>query len=82
MDHEQIMGKIAALLSELIDRDDVELTEATTASDVEDWDSLVQVRLMIGIEAAFKIRFDPKEITAPDNVGELVSLIETKLARA
>ena len=82
MTHDQIMAKIGDLLRDLLDRDDVELTDATTANDVEDWDSLVQVRLMIAIEGIFKIRFEPQEITAPENVGELISLIESKQARA
>lgn len=79
MTHDEILGKVAVLLSDILDQDEIALTDDTTAEDVEDWDSLVQVRLMIAIESAFQLRFDPDEITSPESVGQLVALIQRKL---
>ena len=51
-----------------------------TGDDVAEWDSANHVLLMVAIEAEFGVRFEPEEITAPQDVGELVDLIAAKLA--
>lgn len=81
MDRQAILTKITELMRELAENDDVVLTEGSTADDVEEWDSLLQVRLIVAIEAEYGIRFETKEITSPKNVGELIDLIEGKLSK-
>lgn len=54
----------------------------TTASDVEGWDSLSHLRLLIFVEKEFSIALEGAEATRLKNVGDLVSLIQTKLAKA
>jgi len=79
MDRAGILSKISETLANILDEDELTLTEATTADDVDEWDSLNHVKLMIALEADFGIRFATSEITAPNNVGELIDLIGGKL---
>lgn len=79
MDRSTILAKISATLADILDVDGLDLSETTVADDIEDWDSVNHVKLMIALEAEFKIRFESNEITAPSNVGELVDLIASKL---
>jgi len=57
----------------------VELREETTAADVEGWDSVVHVMLILASERRFDVRFESSEIANAANVGEFVSLLQSKL---
>ena len=81
MDRLGIRTLIGASLAEILDQDDVELTDDTVADDVPDWDSIAQVRLLIALESKLQIRFDAKEIGTPRTVGELVDIILAKTDR-
>ena len=63
-----------------LDNDSIELKPELTADDVDEWDSLSHINLMIAIELEFGIEFDQSEIQNFANVGELMASIETKLA--
>jgi len=56
----------------------VELRPETTASDVEGWDSVAHVMLVLATERKFAIRFESSEIVNAADVGEFVALIQTK----
>lgn len=71
--------KLQDIFRDLFDDDDIVLTPETAAKDVKGWDSLKNVRLIVQIEKAFKIRFGTGEVVALKNVGELVALIDRKL---
>ena len=58
--------------------DDLTITDATTAEDVEGWDSAAHISLMFGIEEEFGVRFSDEELTAFDNVGELKAHLKAK----
>jgi len=60
--------------------DDLEINPATSAEDVEEWDSLSHIRLIVAIERQLGIKFKNSEIEGLKNVGELVSVIDSKLA--
>ena len=79
MDREGIRAKVQELLRDVVDDDTVIINDATAAVDVVDWDSTNHVRLIVGIEEEFHIRFETDEITRPESVGELVDLIRSKL---
>ena len=59
---------------------EIKLNHQTTANDVEGWDSLSHVTLVLEVERHFAIRFDTTEIANLSNVGDFVSLIEAKLS--
>ena len=80
MDRAAIRAKVQEILRDVVDDDDVIVTDDTVAEDVVDWDSTNHVRLIVAIEEEFHIRFETDEITKPESVGDLVDLIQAKLA--
>ncbi len=79
MDRNEIMSRVTDLMRDVFDEPDLVANDETSADDVADWDSTNHVRLIVAIEEEFGIRFETSEVTAPENVGELVDLIESKL---
>ncbi len=79
MDRSEIRSKLTELMRDVFDEEDLVATDEMAAEDVADWDSANHVRLMIAIEEEFHITFATDEITAPENVGELIDLIASKL---
>lgn len=77
-----ISPRIQAVFQDVFDDDDLMLTEATTAADVENWDSLTHIDLIYGIEKKFGITFSTREVQSLKNVGELQMLIEKKTGAA
>lgn len=60
--------------------DDLAISNATSADDIEEWDSLSHIRLIVAVERNFGIKFTNSEIESLENVGELIALIEAKAA--
>lgn len=79
MDRSEILEQLHGIFVDALDNDDVKLTNETTADEVEGWDSLTHIQLVVGIEKHFKIRFASQEIQKWKNVGELVGSIYNKL---
>jgi acyl carrier protein len=75
----EILAKIQDVMIDVLDLDDLHITEKTTAADVEGWDSLSHLRLITEIEAAFGLTFATGEIERFKDVGDMVGTIETKL---
>jgi len=75
----EILRIINAIFIDVLDDDTVVLTEETTANDVDEWDSLNHIQLVVAIEKHFKIRFASQEILSWQNVGEMVSSVEGKV---
>lgn len=78
MEKTEILAKLQEIYQDVLDNEDIELTETTTADDVEEWDSLSHVQLVVAIEKEFKIKFTSKEILSWRNVGDLVNCIAGK----
>lgn len=74
----EIQQKLTSILREVFDDDSLVATPELTADDVEEWDSLNHVRLMLTIERAFGVKFAAAEVTGLKNVGDLTRLIESK----
>ncbi len=79
MERTNIFDKLNEIFVDVLDLDEVELTDATTADDIEEWDSLSHVQLVVAIEKAFGVKFTALEIMKWKNVGELVDSIAQKL---
>ena len=78
MNKSEVLKKVNDIFIDVLDIQDIVLTESTTANDVEDWDSLTHIQLIVAIEKKFKIRFTSKEIQSWKNVGEMIDCILTK----
>jgi acyl carrier protein len=79
MDKNQILSAVQDIMRDILDEPSINLTETTTASDVEGWDSLTHIHLVVAIEKHFKIKFTSKEILSWQNVGEMIGSIQTKI---
>jgi acyl carrier protein len=73
--------EITPVFREVFDDDSINLTRSTTADDVEEWDSLTHMNLVIALELKFKIKFALGELQTLKNVGEMLDLINRKLSR-
>ena len=79
MERNDILSKVEGIFREELEVDDLQLTDETTADDVEDWDSLSHVQLVVALEKAFGIKFSSREILSWDNVGDLIDCIAGKV---
>ena len=70
------LSKVQTIFQELFDDDELVVSSETTASDIEEWDSVMHVSLILEIEAAFEIRLSSGEVAGLQSVGELCALIE------
>ena len=74
MTDQVIFEKLNEIFSDVFD-EDIILTPETTASDIEEWDSLTHITLISEVEDAFGIKFSMKEVLGMQNVGEMVDII-------
>lgn len=79
MNRDELYAKLTEIFKENLDLDEIELTDTTTADDVEGWDSLAHIGLIAAIEQEFGFRFAMKEVVNLHNVGEMVDLILQKI---
>lgn len=78
MDRQTILKEVTNVFIDVLDNEDIVLSDETQATDVDDWDSLNHIQLVVGIEKHFKIRFTSKEIQSWNNVGEMIDCIQEK----
>jgi acyl carrier protein len=79
VDTQLIYQRLTTVFRDVFDDDSLMPTATMSAKDVPDWDSLNHVRLVVSVEAEFKVRFTAGEIAQLKNVGELVALIQRKV---
>ncbi len=73
------MDTLTEVFRQVFDDPEITLTPEITADDIEGWDSLSHVNLMMAVENRFDIRFKPKEVLSFKNVGDLARCVEGKL---
>lgn len=78
MERQDIFEKLNEIFIDILDLDEVELTNETCADDIEEWDSLSHIQLIVAVEKAFGVKFTSKEIMKWNNVGEMVDTIISK----
>ena len=81
MDQNHIIAEVAQIIRDVLELPDLEVTAATDAQNVEEWDSFNQVNIVVAVEAKFGIKFKTAEFETVRNVGQLARLIAEKLKR-
>lgn len=80
MERQEIFEKLNEIFEDVLDLDEtLNLTDATSADDIEEWDSLSHIQLIVAIEKEFKLKFTSLEIMKWNNVGEMVDSMMQKL---
>jgi acyl carrier protein len=73
------LEQVRLVMEDVFEIDDLQLTPATTAADLEEWDSLSHIRLIVALERRLKIKFKNSELEGLMNVGDLVKVIDGKI---
>ena len=75
MTREEIYGKLNEVFQDVFDDEDITVNDSTVAADVDGWDSLEHINLIVDVERCFGIKFTMGETTGLKNVGEMVDRI-------
>ena len=75
MSREEIRAKVTEIFHSVFDDESIEITDSTTADDIEVWDSLTHITLINEVEIAFDYRFSMKEVLDMANVGEMLNIL-------
>ena len=75
MKKEEIYKALDEVFQEVFDDEEIHVKPETTADDIEDWDSLEHINLVVAVENKFGIKFNMNEVTSFKNVGEMVDII-------
>jgi acyl carrier protein len=76
---EEIKEQLQNVFRDVFDNPDIILRGEMTAKDVEGWDSLSHILLVVEVESSFNVTFETAEISELKNVGEFIKLIQRKL---
>jgi len=78
MKRTEILNQTQEIYRDILDDEEIVLNDSTTTDDIEEWDSLTHVQLIVGLEKHFKIKFTAKEMLSWNNIGEMINCIESK----
>lgn len=78
MSRDDVKAKLTEIFRDVFDDESIELSDSTTADDIDDWDSLEHITLISAVEKAFKMRFTMKEVSSMKNVGEMMTILEER----
>lgn len=79
MKFDQILTEVNEIFKKVFKNPDIQITAETSAADIDAWDSLSHIKLIVAIEKHFKITFTTTELQSRKNIGELISIVEGKL---
>lgn len=78
MERNEALARVQEVFRDVLDNEDIVLSDETTADDIEEWDSLSHIQLIVAVEKAFHVKFTSKEILSWKNIGEMVDCILAK----
>ncbi|MCI9083646.1 MAG: acyl carrier protein [Lachnospiraceae bacterium] len=78
MEKDKVLLELNKVFCQVFDDEDLRITEETTAADIEDWDSLEHINLIVACEKKFSMKFDISEIAKMKNVGDMAKMIMEK----
>lgn len=80
MTREDVFKRVNEVFQEVFDDESIVVADTTNANDIEDWDSLEHINLVVAIEKEFNIKFEMAEVGKMKNVGEMVDVILTRIS--
>ena len=80
MDRKIIMEKIQDIFRDVFDDEELVVEDSTSSDDIEEWDSLSHIQLVVAVEKTFGLKLTSKEILSWEDVGEMADAIDAKLA--
>lgn len=72
--------RLETIFKDVFDDEDLQINKSTSAIDIDEWDSLAHIRLILQIEKSFSLHFEASEIEKVENVGQMAEFISRKLA--
>ena len=78
MEKDRILADVQEIFREVLDNEDIVIDGGTVADDIEEWDSLSHIQLIVAIEKHFQIKFTSREIMEWKSVGDMVDCIAAK----
>ncbi len=79
MTRQEVFTKLDEVFQDVFDSEEIHVSNETTAEDIEDWNSLEHINLIVAVEHAFGIKFGMGQVTKMKNVGEMADIILEKL---
>lgn len=79
MKRAEIFEEVQKIFRKVFDDEQLEIKDSTYSGDIEDWDSLERINLIVAMEKRFQLKFDIQEVGELENVGEMIDLIERRL---
>lgn len=79
MEKETVLEQLNDIFIDVLDNDEIALTFSTVADDIEEWDSLSHIQLIVAIEKHFNLKFSTPEIQGWNNVGDICDSVSKKL---
>ena len=75
------LAELTPVFRQVFDDSSIVITRTSTADDIDDWDSLTHMNLVIAVELGFKVKFALGELQSLKNVGDMLDLINKKIAQ-
>lgn len=82
MTKDEIQAKLTDIFRSVFDDDSIVLLASTNADDIEAWDSLNQIKIILACEQVFKVKLNARKVNTLENVGQMVSYIGASLQAA
>ena len=79
MNNKEIFDRIQDIFRSVFDDQSLEIKRSTTSSDIEDWDSLNHINLVVAIEKEFNTKFSLEDIQALEDVGAMADVVEKRI---
>lgn len=81
MTRDQIKEQLTQIFRSVFDDNNILLTASTSANDIEEWDSLNQIKIILACEHAFKIKLNARKVNTLENVGQMLDYLEHELVK-
>jgi acyl carrier protein len=78
MTHDSVLERIQPIFRDIFDDETLVVEDKTCADDIEDWDSLAQINIVVAMEKIFSLKFSLEDLKGIENVGDMVDLILVK----